>query len=250
MENNQVIGSSLAAEAGRLRDIAAVSRRIVFFGGAGVSTASGIPDFRSPGGIYAGRHNGTAPEEILSAAYFALHTADFYDFYRKNMIYTDAQPNAIHRRLYEWERQDRLRAIVTQNIDGLHKAAGNKRVYELHGSIYENYCVDCETSYPLEKIMETDGVPRCDRCGGIIKPYVVLYGEQVDKYTAIGACREISNADTMIVAGTSLTVEPAASYIDYFGGRHLIVINREVTPADDRADLVIRGDIAAVFAML
>ncbi|MBR0400814.1 MAG: NAD-dependent protein deacylase [Mogibacterium sp.] len=260
----------MLADIERLKEIIAVSRRIVFFGGAGVSTASGIPDFRSADGLYSNsgadrnsdhsftrktdcysNHNsGRDPEEMLSALFFATHTTEFFDFYRSHMVYPDAKPNVIHRVLYEWEKQDKLRAIVTQNIDGLHKAAGNKRVYELHGSIYENYCVDCETSFPLSKIMETDGVPRCDRCGGVIKPYVVLYGEQVDKYTSIGACREISNADTMIIAGTSLAVEPAASYIDYFSGRNLIVINKTPTPADERATLLLRGDAAEIFTAL
>lgn len=225
-----------------LKEIIGKSKRIVFFGGAGVSTASGIPDFRSQNGIYAARENGAEPEQILSAVYFALHTEEFYDFYRNHMIYPDAEPNAVHRWLYELETEDRLRGIVTQNIDGLHKAAGNKRVYELHGSVYENYCVDCETSYSIDKILNTSGVPRCDKCGGIIKPYVVLYGEALDKYTLIGATREISNSDTMIVAGTSLSVEPAASLIENFSGRNLIVINKDITPADDKATLVIRGD--------
>ena len=232
------------------------SRRIVFFGGAGVSTASGIPDFRSADGLYNagtgldGERHGPSPEDILSATYFALHTKEFYDFYRKHMVYPDAKPNACHRYLYKLEKQDKLRAIVTQNIDGLHKKAGNKRVYELHGSIYENYCVQCETEYPLDKIMETDGVPRCDKCGGIIKPWVVLYGEAPDKYTMIGACREISGADLMIVAGTSLSVEPAASLIGYFSGRDLVVINKEATPADEKASLVIRDDVESVFKAL
>ena len=233
-----------------LRKILDVSRRIVFFGGAGVSTASGIPDFRSEDGLYSGDCGGVSPETILSAAYFALHTAEFFDFYRKHMVHPGAEPNPVHRYLYELEKEDRLRGIVTQNIDGLHKMAGNRRVYELHGSVHENYCVDCEASYPLEKIMESEGVPRCDICGGIIKPWVVLYGEMPDKYTGIGACREISGADCLIVAGTSLQVEPAASYIDYFTGRNLVVINKEPTPADGRANLVIRGDVAGIFAEL
>ena len=232
------------------------SRRIVFFGGAGVSTASGIPDFRSADGLYNagtgldGERRGPSPEDILSATYFALHTKEFYDFYRKHMVYPDAKPNACHRYLYKLEKQDKLRAIVTQNIDGLHKKAGNKRVYELHGSIYENYCVQCETEYPLDKIMETDSVPRCDKCGGIIKPWVVLYGEAPDKYTMIGACREISGADLLIVAGTSLSVEPAASLIGYFSGKDLVVINKEATPADEKASLVIRDDVESVFKAL
>ncbi len=234
----------------KLKEIIRKSRRIVFFGGAGVSTASGIPDFRSEDGLYSERIGGVSPETILSAAYFMLHTEEFYDFYRNHMIYPDARPNSVHRYLYELERQDKLRGIVTQNIDGLHKEAGNKRVYELHGSIHENYCVDCEAEYPLEKILQSNGVPRCDRCGGIIKPWVVLYGEIPDKYTMIGACREISGADTLIVAGTSLSVEPAASLIDEFNGKNLVVINKETTPADERATLLIRADVEEVFRQL
>lgn len=240
----------MSREIGELREIIRQSKRIVFFGGAGVSTASGIPDFRSADGLYSQDAGGLSPETILSAAYFALHTAEFFDFYRRYMVHPDARPNIVHRYLYELEKADKLRGIVTQNIDGLHKMAGNKRVYELHGNIHENYCVDCEASYPLEKIMESDGVPRCDRCGGIIKPWVVLYGEMPDKYTGIGACREITGADTLIVAGTSLMVEPAASYPEYFSGRNLVVINKEPTPADEKAALVIRTDVAEVFAGL
>lgn len=240
----------MSREIDELREMIGRSRRIVFFGGAGVSTASGIPDFRSADGLYSQDAGGLSPEAILSASYFALHTAEFFDFYRRYMVHPDARPNAVHRYLYELEKADKLRGIVTQNIDGLHRMAGNKRVYELHGSIHENYCVDCETSYPLEKIMESEGVPRCERCGGIIKPWVVLYGEIPDKYTGIGACREITGADMLIVAGTSLMVEPAASYLEYFSGRYLVVINKEPTPADEKAALVIRTDVAEVFAGL
>ena len=234
----------------KLKRIVDTSRRIVFFGGAGVSVASGIPDFRSENGLYSEKWKGMEPEQILSASYFALHTAEFYEFYRKYMIHPDAEPNSVHRWLYGLEKQDRLRGIVTQNIDGLHKKAGNKRVYELHGSVFENYCVDCEAAYPVEKIMDSKGVPRCDICGGIVRPWVVLYGEAPDKYTGIGALREISGADTLIVAGTSLQVEPAASYIEHFSGRNLVVINREATPADERADLVIHGDVETVINRL
>lgn len=234
----------------KLKNIIERSKRIVFFGGAGVSTASGIPDFRSEEGLYSEDFKGISPETILSAAYFMMHTAEFYDFYRRFMIYPDAKPNAVHRYLYTLEKQDKLRGIVTQNIDGLHKEAGNKRVYELHGSVHENYCVDCEASYPLEKILQSEGVPRCDKCGGIIKPWVVLYGEIPDKYTMIGACREISGADTMIIAGTSLAVEPAASLIDDFRGKNLVVINKEPTPADEKATLLIHADVEEVFRQL
>jgi NAD-dependent deacetylase len=233
-----------------LKRIVDRSRRIVFFGGAGVSVASGIPDFRSADGLYAEKWRGLDPEQILSATFFALHTAEFYDFYRQFMIHPEAEPNAVHRWLYELEKQDKLRGIVTQNIDGLHRKAGNKRVYELHGSVEENYCVDCDTFYPAAKIIDSEGVPRCDRCGGIIKPWVVLYGEIPDKYTGIGALREISGADTLIVAGTSLQVEPAASYIEHFTGRNLVVINREPTPADSRANLVIHGNVEDVIRRL
>lgn len=234
----------------KLKEIIGRSRRIVFFGGAGVSTASGIPDFRSEDGLYSERYQGLSPETILSASYFMLHAEEFYDYYRKHMIYPDARPNAVHRYLYELEKRDKLRGIITQNIDGLHKEAGNKRVYELHGSIRENYCVDCETEYPVEKILQSKGVPRCDKCGGIIKPWVVLYGEMPDKYTMIGACRELSGADTLIVAGTSLEVEPAASLINEFNGKNLVVINKSPTPADERATLLIRADVEEVFREL
>ena len=233
-----------------LKKIIDNSRRIVFFGGAGVSTASGIPDFRSENGLYSSEFKGLSPETILSASFFALHTDVFYDFYRRYMLYPDARPNIVHRWLYELERQDKLRGVVTQNIDGLHKAAGNKRVYELHGSVHENYCIDCEASYPMSKIIDSEGVPRCDKCGGLIKPWVVLYGEALDKYTCIGASREIAFADTLIVAGTSLNVEPAASFLDGFSGRNLIVINKDPTPADKKATLLIRGDVSTIISQL
>ncbi len=226
------------------------SRRIVFFGGAGVSTASGIPDFRSAGGLYAQTFGNLTPEMILSKSFFYLHPQEFFDFYRKYMVYPDALPNAAHRFLFELEKRDRLRGIVTQNIDGLHKQAGNRRVYEIHGSIHENYCLDCNARFPLDAVMQAEGLPRCRHCGGVIKPSVVLYGEPLDHYVCIGARREISNADTLIVAGTSLSVEPAASFLESFGGRHLIVINLEPTPADKSASLVIRGDAAEILGGL
>lgn len=230
-----------------LRDIIDRSRRIVFFGGAGVSTASGIPDFRSDQGLYRRRFGDLTPEMILSQSFFYLHPEAFFDFYRRYMLHPEAEPNAVHRVLFELERMDKLRGIVTQNIDGLHKAAGNRRVYEIHGSVHENYCMDCNAFYPMEKVLYSEGIPRCDRCGGVVKPWVVLYGEAPDKYTCMGACREISNCDTLIVAGTSLSVEPAASFLGYFHGKHLVVVNREPTPADDKATLVIRGEVEEVF---
>ena len=241
-----------------LQSIVDRARRIVFFGGAGVSTASGIPDFRSAGGLYSldfgddGPFAGLTPEMILSQSFFYLHPETFFDFYRRYMLHPEARPNAAHRKLCELERADKLRGIVTQNIDGLHKLAGNRRVYEIHGSVHENYCMDCNAFYPMEAVLNAPGVPRCSRCGrygqpgGVIKPWVVLYGEAPDKYTCMGACREISECDTLIVAGTSLSVEPAASFLSYFHGRSLVVINAEPTPADDRAQLVIRGDVAKV----
>lgn len=232
-----------------LREIIHSSKRIVFFGGAGISTASGIPDFRSAEGLYAEKEDGVEPEMILSKSFFFLQPEAFFRFYRKHMLFPDAKPNAVHRYLYELERQDKLRGIVTQNIDGLHKKAGNIRVYELHGNVHENYCMECNASYSMEDILRTEGIPRCD-CGGVIKPNVVLYGEPLEKYVCIGARREITNADTLIVAGTSLSVEPAASFIEDFRGRHLVVINKEPTSADEKAELLIRGDVAEVFERL
>ena len=233
-----------------LKDIVEKSRRIVFFGGAGVSTASGIPDFRSADGLYRQRFGDLTPEMILSQSFFYLHPEAFFDFYRNYMLHPEAKPNAAHRALFMLEKRDVLRGIVTQNIDGLHKMAGNRRVYEIHGSVHENYCMDCNAFYPMERILHSHGIPRCDRCGGVIKPWVVLYGEAPDKYTCMGACREISNCDTLIVAGTSLSVEPAASFLTYFHGKNLVVVNREPTPADDRATLVVRGDVEAVMKEL
>ena len=225
------------------------SKRIVFFGGAGVSTGSGIPDFRSVHGLYNRKDEDFPPEMILSRDFFYLQPEKFFDFYRKHLLFPDAKPNVVHHCLYELEKQDRLRGIVTQNIDGLHRKAGNIRVYELHGNVHENECMECNASYPMEFILGASGIPRCS-CGGVIKPNVVLYGEPLPKYVCIGARREIANADTLIVAGTSLAVEPAASFINDFRGRHLVIINRERTPADDQANLVIHDDMTVVFKSL
>ncbi len=233
----------------QLEDIISRSKRIVFFGGAGVSTGSGIPDFRSGTGLYRDGFEGFAPEQILSKDFFYLRPDIFFSFYRKHMLHPDARPNAVHRYLYGLEKQDRLRGIVTQNVDGLHRAAGNIRVYEIHGSVHENECMECGERYPMEIVLRAEGIPRCS-CGGVIRPGIVLYGEPLPKYVVIGAKREIANADTLIVAGTSLAVEPAASLIDDFQGKNLIVINREETKADERATLVIREDLTEVFESL
>ena len=233
-----------------LQQIIDCSCRIVCFTGAGVSTASGIPDFRGDKGLFAEKWEGLTPEMILSQSFFYLHPERFFAFYRVRMLYPDAKPNAAHEAIFRLEKAGKLRGVVTQNIDGLHRRAGNRLVYEVHGSVWENYCMDCNAFYGLEKVLNADGIPRCDRCGGVVKPWVTLYGEAPDKYTVMGACREISNCDALIVAGTSLSVEPAASMLDYFHGKRLVVINAEPTPADDRATLVVRGDVAEVFGRL
>ena len=196
------------------------------------------------------RFGDLTPEMLLSASYFYLNPEKFFEFYRAAMLHPDAEPNAAHRKLFELERAGKLRGIVTQNSDGLHKKAGNRLVYEIHGSVMENYCMDCNAFYGVEAILNSEGIPRCTRCGGVIKPWVVLYGEAPDKYTCMGACREISNCDTLIVAGTSLSVEPAASFLGYFHGKNLVVINREPTPADSRASLVIRDSVAKVLGAI
>ena len=246
-------GTRILSEDGALpilRGVIARTRRLVFFGGAGVSTASGIPDFRSGDGLYRQETDGPDPEIMLSKTFFYLHPEAFFEYYRSHMLYPDARPNAAHLWLYEMEKRDVLRGIVTQNIDGLHRKAGNRRVYEIHGSVHENVCMDCGAFYPMETVLKSEGIPRCSRCGGVIKPSVVLYGEAPDKYVCIGACREISEADTLIVAGTSLTVEPAASFLNHFGGKNLVVINRTPTPADRRAALVIRSGVERVLGAL
>ena len=231
-----------------LQQIIDNSKRIVFFGGAGVSTASGIPDFSSADGLFAQKYGDLTPQMMLSQSFFYLHPEQLFAFYRERMLYPDAKPNAAHRKLYELEKAGKLTGLITQNIDGLHRAAGNRLVYELHGSVHENTCMDCRKTYGLAWMMAQSGVPRCERCGGVVKPSVVLYGEPLDHYVTTGACREISRCDCLIVAGTSLHVDPAASMLRYFRGgtRNLVVINREDTPADSRATLVLRGEIAGI----
>ena len=224
------------------------AQRIVFFGGAGVSTESGIPDFRGVDGLYRQKY-AYPPETILSHDFFMRRTEEFYRFYRDKMLITDAKPNPAHLKLAQWEREGKLLGVVTQNIDGLHFAAGSKRVFELHGSILRNYCMDCGKFYDATYIQETTGIPKCS-CGGTIKPDVVLYGESLDDDCIRGALRAIANADLLIIGGTSLSVYPAAGLIDDYRGNRLVLVNKSETPQDARADLIIRDPIGEVFAQL
>lgn len=229
----------------RLQGWVEESGSIVFFGGAGVSTESGIPDFRSVDGLYNQKYD-EPPETILSHTYFTRRTEDFYRFYRDKMLCLDARPNAAHLKLAELERAGKLTAVVTQNIDGLHQKAGSRTVYELHGSVHRNHCTKCRASYGVEFIAEGRGVPRCPVCGGLVKPDVVLYEEGLDQDTVAGAVQAIARADMLIVGGTSLVVYPAAGLIDYFQGDKLVLINRDPTPCDGRAGLVIHEPIGNV----
>lgn len=227
-----------------LQEIINGSKSIVFFGGAGVSTESGIPDFRSADGLYNQKYD-VPPETMLSHEYFFSHTEDFFRFYRDKMLCLDKKPNAAHLKLAELEAAGKLTAVVTQNIDGLHQAAGSKTVYELHGSVHRNYCRNCGKSYNARYMLNSEGVPRCS-CGGLIKPDVVLYGEPLDDRVVTKALEAISACDTLIVAGTSLTVYPAAGFIRYFNGNKLVLINRDATPFDKQADLVIREKVGEI----
>jgi len=224
------------------------SDNIVFFGGAGVSTESGIPDFRSVDGLYNLKYE-YPPETILSHSFFMRHTDKFFDFYRDKMIYKDARPNITHIKLAEMEKKGKLKAVVTQNIDGLHQMAGSRNVLELHGSIWRNYCMKCGKFYPLDKITQSDKIPHCD-CGGIIKPDVVLYEESLDDDVISKSIRFISNADMLIVGGTSLNVYPAAGLIRFYNGRKMVLINKSVTPYDSDADLLIQTGLGDVFKEL
>lgn len=235
----------------KLKKIIDESKNIVFFGGAGVSTESGIPDFRSANGLYnqdLGRE--VSPEEMISHSFYVRHTKDFYEFYKDKLIYKDAKPNACHKALAELEKQGKVKAVVTQNIDGLHQLAGSKVVYELHGSVLRNYCERCHAFYDVDKVLESDGVPYCDKCGGRIKPDVVLYEEGLDQDVIDGAVSAIMAADTLIVGGTTLIVYPAAGLIRYFRGKNLVLINMTATSADSGADLVIRDPIGQVFSQV
>ena len=220
------------------------SKNIVFFGGAGVSTESGIPDFRSQDGLYHQQYD-YPPEQILSHTFFVRKPEEFFRFYRNKMLAPDARPNRAHLALAELERAGRLKAVITQNIDGLHQAAGSQEVLELHGSVLRNHCMRCGKFYGMDAILNSSGVPKCS-CGGVIKPDVVLYEEGLDMDTLNRAVNYISRADVLIVGGTSLTVYPAAGLIDYYRGRKLVLINRDATPLDGQADLVIAGKIGEV----
>ena len=220
------------------------SENIVFFGGAGVSTESKIPDFRSTDGLY-NQQYAYPPETILSHTFYMRRPEEFYRFYRNKMLFPDAEPNRAHKALAKLEQEGRLRAVITQNIDGLHQKAGSREVLELHGSVLRNYCTKCGKFYGLEAVLESEGVPRCI-CGGVIKPDVVLYDEGLDQHTLQKAVYYISNADVLIIGGTSLTVYPAAGLIDYYWGKKLVLINKSVTPMDSRADLVISGPIGEI----
>lgn len=223
------------------------SNSIVFFGGAGVSTASNIPDFRSSNGIFHQKLNQRfTPEQLVSHSFFVRHPEDFYDFYKKNLVYANAKPNNCHIALTKLEKMGKLKAIVTQNIDGLHQASGSKTVYELHGCVHRNYCMNCHSFYDVDYILEANGIPKCKKCGGTVKPDVVLYEEGLDQTVISNAVNAIATADTLIIGGTSLIVYPAAGLVDYFRGKHLILINKSSTPADNTANLVIHADIDTV----
>ena len=228
----------------KLNDMLKESGNIVFFGGAGVSTESGIPDFRSVDGLYNQKYD-FPPETILSNGFFFGHTEEFYRFYRDKMLCLDAKPNAAHLKLAELEKAGRLSAVVTQNIDGLHQKAGNKNVFELHGSVHRNYCLKCGKQFDAEFMLHSEGVPHCG-CGGTIKPDVVLYGEQLNDAVVTGAIRAIAQCDMLIIGGTSLAVYPAAGLINYYRGNKLVIINMSATGADSSADLVIEGRIGEV----
>lgn len=224
------------------------SDNIVFFGGAGVSTESGIPDFRSVDGLYSQKFK-YPPEHMLSHTFFMSNTEEFFDFYRNKLLPLDAQPNMAHIRLAELEKAGKVKAVITQNVDGLHYKAGSKNVYELHGSIYRNYCMKCKKPYDVHYLAEADGVPMCT-CGGIVKPDVVLYEEGLDESVINGAVKAINDADMLIIGGTSLTVYPAASLVSYYRGNKLALINKDATPYDSRADLVINEAIGEVFRQI
>lgn len=231
-----------------LNEIINDSNYIVFFGGAGVSTESGIPDFRSVDGLY-NQHYDYPPETILSHTFFERNTEEFYRFYREKMLFLNSKPNPAHLKLAELEKTGKLKAVITQNIDGLHQAAGSRAVYELHGCVLRNYCTRCGRFYSVEAIVNSRGVPKCD-CGGVIKPDVVLYEESLDDETVRGAVEHITRADTLIIAGTSLTVYPAAGFVSCFNGENLVLINRDKTPMDKQATFISHENVGKVLGEL
>ena len=226
----------------KLKDFVESSNNIVFFGGAGVSTESGIPDFRSTDGLYSQKYK-YPPEKILSYGFFLNNTSKFYDFYKNKMLFPDAKPNNAHIALAKLESAGKLKAVITQNIDGLHQASGSKNVIELHGSVYRNYCMKCNKPYDIDAIIGSADVPLCDNCGGIIKPDVVLYEESLDISTMATAVEYIARADMLIIGGTSLVVYPAAGLVEYYNGDKFVLINKSSTSSDRRADLIINGNI-------
>lgn len=233
----------------KLQQMIDESHKIVFFGGAGVSTESHIPDFRSTDGLYHQTYK-YPPEVMVSHSFYVQHTEEFFDFYKNKMVFLDAKPNKAHLKLAELEKAGKLSAIVTQNIDGLHQMAGSKKVYELHGSIHRNYCEKCHRFYDVNYVMKTKGIPYCEECGGIIKPDVVLYEEGLDGNIMQGAINAIADADMLIIGGTSLVVYPAAGMIDYFRGKYLAVLNRDATSRDKQADLCITDPIGEVLGQI
>lgn len=222
---------------------------IVFFGGAGVSTESGIPDFRSVDGLYHQQYD-YPPETILSHTFYRQNPEEFYRFYRNKMLFPHAKPNAAHQKLALWEQEGKLDAVITQNIDGLHQAAGSQTVYELHGSVLRNYCEDCGAFYDMTAVLNSQGIPKCSHCGGTIKPDVVLYEEGLNEQTLTAAIRSIQTANLLIIGGTSLAVYPAAGLIDYFQGDKIVVINKSPTPRDGNADLLLQGPIGEIFRQI
>lgn len=238
----------MSRETEKLQEILDSHRRVVFFGGAGVSTESGIPDFRSVDGLYHQKYD-YPPETILSHTFFMNHPEEFFRFYRDKMLALDAEPNAAHRKLAQLEKAGKLTGVVTQNIDGLHQKAGSVHVMELHGSVHRNYCMRCGKFYDARFMLESEGIPTCS-CGGMIKPDVVLYEEGLDQNILRDAVKTISEADVMIVGGTSLAVYPAADLLDYFRGDVLVLINKGATPRDNSADLLIQAPIGQVFSQI
>ncbi|MBQ4347007.1 MAG: NAD-dependent protein deacylase [Firmicutes bacterium] len=238
----------MSAEVEKLKEIIAGSNNIVFFGGAGVSTESGIPDFRSENGIYKAKTEyGFSPERLLSASFFKRKPEIFFDYYKKNLLFDNIEPNYAHKALADLEACGKLKAVVTQNIDDLHQKAGSKNVLELHGTLFRNYCIKCGKHFEMDYVLKTPGITRCDACEGIVRPDIVLYEEGLDNGVITRSIDFISNADVLIVGGTSLAVYPAAGLINYYYGNKLVLINRDATPYDKRANLIIRESIGQVF---